>query len=74
MFFFSIFIYLVNKQDIHEELSRAKFEVKENEVAIVYDAIIPHLLDRLEQDEISSTYPFRAILVYTMDNKNKHKQ
>ena len=67
-------MYLVNKSDIHEELSKVKFEPKENEITIIYDAIIPNLLERLENEEVCEIYPFRAVLVYTMINKENHEQ
>ena len=67
-------MYLVNKFDIHEELSKVEFQPKENEITIIYDAIIPNLLKRLEAEEVGKIYPFRAILVYTMINKEKHEQ
>ena len=67
-------MYLMNKFDIHEELSKVEFQLKENEITIIYDAIIPNLLERLEAEEVGKIYPFRAILVYTMINKEKHEQ
>ena len=71
---FRIFIYLVNKDDIYKELANRAFEVKENEIIILADAIIPALLERLEKEEVSKIYPFRGILVYTMNNKDVHTQ
>ena len=69
-----IFIYLINKDDIYKELANRAFEVKENEIIILADAIIPALLERLEKEEVSKIYPFRGILVYTMNNKDVHTQ
>ena len=71
---FRIFIYLVNKDDIYKELANKAFEVKENEIIILADAIIPALLERLEKEEVSKIYPFRGILVYTMNTKEVHTQ
>ena len=71
---FRIFIYLVNKDDIYKELANRAFEVKENEIIILADAIIPALLERLEKEEVSKIYPFRGILIYTMNTKVVHTQ
>ena len=71
---FRIFIYLINKDDIYKELANRAFEVNENEIIVLVDAIIPALLEKLEKEEVSQIYPFRGILVYTMNNKEVHTQ
>ena len=71
---FRVFIYLVNKSDIHAELSAVRFTPKKNEIIIVFDAICPSLLERLENEELKKTSPYHDILVYTIDKKEEHTQ
>ena len=60
---------MVNKSDIHAELSGERFTPKHNEITIVSDAICPTLLEKLENDQLKAIYPYHGILVYNINNK-----
>ena len=74
MFSFRVYIYLVNKSDIYAELSSVKFTPKKNEIIILTDAICPALWEKLDDPELKKIYPYRGLLVYTMNKKEEHTQ
>ena len=67
-------MYVVDKQEIFNELSRIEFENKENEVAIICDGIYPELLKNLEENALASTYPLRGLLIYNLVQQSQHEQ
>ena len=64
----------MNKSDLHAELSGVNFTPKKNEITIVFDSICPTLLERLDGEHLKKVYPYRGILVYTMEKKEEHTQ
>ena len=65
---------MVNKSDIDAELSGVRFTPKHNEITIVFEAICPTLLEKLENDQLKATYPYHGILVYNINKKEEHTQ
>ena len=64
----------MKKEEIFNELAKRNFTPKVGEAVIVYDAIIPELMENLQDQELKSLYPLRGLLVYNDPQKELHQQ